>query len=196
MPVLQTVNTVNWWIVFCCSRKFCLCTIVRPAIRWKKLRVFFGKRVPHSSPSTYADLTDVLCRYTKTTNHWRRHQEILCGLSRAGIYYTEITHSSLTGIELDSYLSRYGLWLANETVLMNRGYLVLVYQLWRHGVFRDLANFKRSCTFAGIDCDWRTYWSNRSYLTIRPIARKGCRSKAHEADPIELLTRDPWERRV
>ena len=34
------------------------------------------------------------------------------------------------------------------------------------------------------------------YLTIRPVARKGYESIAHEARPNGLLTRGPWGRRV
>ena len=36
----------------------------------------------------------------------------------------------------------------------------------------------------------------RVYLTIRPVARKGYGSIAHEAKPNGLLTRGPWGRRV
>ena len=34
------------------------------------------------------------------------------------------------------------------------------------------------------------------YLTIRPVARKGYGSIAHEAKPNGLLIRGPWGRRV
>ena len=36
----------------------------------------------------------------------------------------------------------------------------------------------------------------KGYLTIRPVARKGFGSIAHEAKPNGLLTRGPWGRRV
>ena len=44
------------------------------------------------------------------------------------------------------------------------------------------------------------YWiwlrGSASYLTIRPVARKGYGSIAYEAKPNGLLTRGPWGRRV